>query len=74
MLTRAVVDIMMMALPWTCKVRKGAAGKSFEDGMTTEIQKKIHDLVEQSVSDPEARKWMFKGGPIAEPEPGHGEL
>eukprot|EP00729_Bicosta_minor_P004225 gene4225-22043_t len=55
-------------------VRKGAAGKSFEDGMTTEIQKKIHDLVEQSVSDPEARKWMFKGGPIAEPEPGHGEL
>lgn len=68
-----LVPIGPIMMPNTM-VRKGAAGKSFEDGMTTEIQKKIHDLVEQSVSDPEARKWMFKGGPIAEPEPGHGEL
>jgi hypothetical protein len=49
-------------------VRKGAAGKAHEDGMTPEISKKIHELAANMVSDPEALKWMFEGGPIAGPK------
>ena len=46
-------------------VRKGAAGRSSEDGMTPEISRKIRTLADNAVSSAEARKWMFEGGPIA---------
>lgn len=43
-------------------VRKGAIGKSEEDGMTPEISTKIRDLAAKLVPDESARKWLFDGG------------
>ena len=48
-------------------VRKGAAGKASEDGMTPEIAATIKEWAEKMVPDEAARKWMYEGGPI-EPE------
>ena len=48
-------------------VRKGAAGKAHEDGMTPEIAADIKKWSEMMVPDPEARKWLFQGGEIAPP-------
>lgn len=45
-------------------VRKGAAGKAHEDGMTPEIAARIKQFAEQIVPDPAAREWLFKGGPL----------
>jgi len=45
-------------------VRKGAAGKAAEDGMTPEIAAIIHQWAEKMVPDPAARKWLFEGGAI----------
>ena len=45
-------------------IRKGGTGAQKQDGMTDAIAAQIHDLADQLVSDPQARKWMFEGGAV----------
>merc|ERR1719161_71948 len=44
-------------------VRKGAVGKAAEDGMTPEVQDTIQKTLSELVTDKDALKWFYKGGP-----------
>lgn len=50
-------------------VRKGAAGKAAEDGMTPAIAATIREWAEKMVPDEAARKWLYEGGAL-EPDAG----
>ena len=45
-------------------VRKGAAGKAQEDGMTPEISERIKKYVDEYLLDTEMRQWIYNGGSL----------
>jgi hypothetical protein len=59
---RSVSDVPM--LDAGAMLRKGQAGSSADDGITPEISAGIGEVGRTIVTDPEAFRWCYEGGPV----------
>lgn len=60
----AISETQVPVMESGAMIRKGEVGAAKEDGMNEEISEHLLSVGQQICSDPEALKWLYKGGEI----------